>query len=95
MTEPMRHRFKVAINKMYFPKEMYPKDRFTSFVYVWTTLAESRTEAVQKIWKQHGPKILNEVLKTTKAISLDCNNPPKQKLMNRLQPIRVYEVPRA
>ena len=88
-----RKRFKVGVNKMYFPEASRPRG-FTSFQYVFDgVLANSRTEAVQLVWAEHGERLLGEMRPDVKRVSLDANFPGKGPggLMNRHVPITVWE----
>lgn len=91
----MKRVYSVAVNKCYFPESKRPADRFTSFQEVWKIKAGDRLEAIATAWALHGARILAEIREDVRAVSIDANNPPKQRLMGRLNPVRVWNrIPR-
>jgi hypothetical protein len=88
-----RKSFLVGINKVYFPKEMWPKDRFNDYFEVHEILAAGECEAAHLVWAVHGERWLSllapKTSKLPRIIRLHTSYPGGHWL-GRLEPVKVY-----
>jgi len=71
--------FDVYIDKAYFPKELWPKGLADTVFERWKIQANSRTDAAQKIWAQHGERLERKmnphVSSLPRKVSLNVSSP--------------------
>ena len=93
-----KNTYDVFIDKVYFPKELWSKEiAKEDFDFEqWKVVASSRQEAAQKIWSEHGTRLLQLMgprkTKLPRKISLNVSSPLAGVggLPGRLPPVLVY-----
>ena len=87
--------YDVYIHKAYFPDEIKPKGIGKEDFEQWKVKAGSRKEAAEKIWKEHGDRLLGLMNphqgSLPRKVSLYVNDPKTGAPPGRLQSILVHE----
>lgn len=91
--QPRRKRHLVGVNKMYFPRALWPKG-FTSYVEMWRILATDRVAAAERVWALHGERLLTMMTPGTKQATLEVDDPRTRMRIGRLRPITVFSLPK-
>jgi hypothetical protein len=88
-----KSKFIVGISKVYFPRELWPKNKFEEYFEVYEIKAYGNAEAAHLIWAAHGKRWLllmrPRTSKLPRIISLHTSYPGGHWL-GRLSPIEVY-----
>ncbi len=72
------NQYTVGVHKAYFPKELHPKGIGEEYLEVHKVAAKNRQEAADKVWAEHGERLLKMMLPANRLgrkVSLHVNEP--------------------